>query len=50
MASVIYIVKSKSNEKDRVILKEVIELHQGAEPTIGKIVEIQTDLKTRIAL
>lgn len=48
VAGVIYVVKSKSNQKNRVILKEVIELHQGTEATIGKIIAIQTDLKKRI--
>lgn len=48
VAGIIFVVKSKSNEKNRIILKEVIELHQGAEPKIEKIVEIKTDLKKQV--
>jgi archaellum component FlaC len=47
-AGVIFVLQSKSNEKNRVILKEVIELHQGVEPNIEKIVEAKANLKKQI--
>jgi Mg2+ and Co2+ transporter CorA len=50
VAGVFFLVRSKSNEKHRIILKEVMELHQGAEPKIEKIIEVKTDLKKQIEL
>lgn len=50
VAGIVFLMKSKSNEKNRVILKEVMELHQGVEPKIEKIVETKTSLKHQIVI
>jgi ABC-type transporter Mla subunit MlaD len=47
-AGIIFIVKSKTNKEYRDSLNEVINLHQGADPRIEKIVESKADLKRQI--